>query len=111
MVNFVFFFSQGYYQVVFDECREVAPEFYLLLSRLFIEANVDPKHFSPADLVQTHKALVDLVRALHHALGVVHGVLLPVTQLGVAARLLHVAGLAYHHLAHFVNEKALLAGQ
>ena len=46
-----------------------------------------------------------------HALGVANRVALNVAQLVIAARLVEVGRLAYHHLTHLVEEEALFAGE
>ena len=64
-----------------------------------------------AYLVHTDHPAVERVGTESHALGVANRVVLNVVQLIIAARLVEVGRLAYHHLTHLVKEEALFAGE
>ena len=64
-----------------------------------------------AQSIQIDQPVVHFTRALHHAVRVVHVVLLPVAQLAIRARLVQVRRLADDHLTHFVHEEGLAARQ
>ena len=98
------------------EGRELSGESSLFLhfgvgTARVTEAKIDTSLARLPDSIQVHELLVSLVRAEGHPLGIVHVVMLPVTQVGITAGLFEVRRLAYHQLTHLVDEEALAAGE
>ena len=63
------------------------------------------------DAVKVDQTIVNRVTALRHLFSVLHAILVPVTQLGIATCLLHIRGLSDDQLGHFVDEEVLTARQ
>ena len=66
---------------------------------------------SSPDHVKVNESLIDLFLALCQLFYIPMIVHAPVTQLLIIAGLFKVGGLSDQHLAHFVDEEGLLAGQ